>query len=81
MVYIGKIATACLMTGFSFLLLGMPVVDGLGLVRVSWLPVLNSQPGGFGILFVSVGILFSAATAVVYTVQAARIIRAAEEDE
>lgn len=80
-VYIGKIATACLMTGFSFLLLGMPVVDGLGLVRVSWLPVLNSQPGGFGILFVYVGILFSAATAVVYTVQAARIIRAAEEDE
>ena len=80
-VYIGKIATACLMTGFSFLLLGMPVVDGLGLVCVSWLPVLNSQPGGFGILFVYVGILFSAATAVVYTVQAARIIRAAEEDE
>ncbi len=59
----------------------MPVVDGLGLVRVSWLPVLNSQSGGFGILVVYVGILFSAATAVVYTVQAARIIRAAEEDE
>lgn len=80
-VYIGKIATACLMTGFSFLLLGMPIIDGLNLVSVPWLPVLNAQSGGLGLIFVYAGVLCSAATAIVYTVQAAHIIRAAEENE
>ena len=74
-VFVGKAATAFLMTGFSLLLLGIPVVSGLGLVNVSWLPGLNSESSALGIFFVYIGIVFSAITAVVYTVEAAKIVK------
>ena len=74
-VYVGKIATALLMFGFCDLLLGLPVVSGLGLVDVSWLPGLNSQSAAIGIFFVYVGIIFSAITAVTYTVQGVALRR------
>jgi len=63
------------MTGFSLLLLGIPVVSGLGLVNVNWLPGLNSQSSAIGIFFVYIGIVFSAITAIVYTVEAAKIVK------
>ena len=65
--YAGKIATALLMFGFCDLLLGLPRIDGLGLVGVSWLPGLNEQPAALGILFVYAGVVFSAITALIYT--------------
>ena len=65
--YVGKIATALLMTGFSLMLLGMPRVEGLGLVSAPWLPGLNQTPSCLGIFVVYLGVLFSAATAVIYT--------------
>ena len=74
-VFVGKAATAFLMTGFSLLLLGIPVVSGLGLVNVNWLPGLNSQSSAAGIFFVYIGIVFSAITAIVYTVEAAKIVK------
>ena len=74
-VFVGKAATAFLMTGFSLLLLGIPVVSGLGLVNVSWLPGLNSESSALGIFFVYIGIIFSAITAIVYTVEAAKIVK------
>ena len=74
-VFVGKTATAFLMTGFSLLLLGIPVVSGLGLVNVSWLPGLNSESSALGIFFVYIGIVFSAITAVVYTGEAAKIVK------
>ncbi len=66
-VYIGKVATALLMFGFCDLLLGLPVVDGLGLTGVSWLPGLNAEAAALGIFFVYAGCAFSFATACVYT--------------
>ena len=74
-VFVGKAATAFLMTGFSLLLLGIPVVSGLGLVNVSWLPGLNSESSALGIFFVYIGIVFSAITAIVYTGEAAKIVK------
>ena len=74
-VFVGKAATAFLMTGFSLLLLGIPVVSGLGLVNVDWLPGLNSQNSAVGIFFVYIGIVFSAITAIVYTGEAAKIYK------
>ncbi len=79
--YVGKAATALLMFGFCDLLLGMPVVDGLGLVDVSWLPGINAQPAALGIYFVYAGVVCSAATAVVYTRTALAIIRASRGGE
>jgi cardiolipin synthase len=66
-VFIGKVTTALLMTGFSDLLLGLPVIDGLGIVDVSWLPVLNSESGPVGMLFVYAGCVCSLITALIYT--------------
>ena len=73
--FVGKAATALLMFGFCDLLLGQPVIEGLGVADVSWLPGLNSQPSAVGILFVYAGVVCSAATAVVYTRTAIGIIR------
>jgi cardiolipin synthase len=66
-VYIGKVTTALLMTGFSDLLLGAPVIDGLGIMDVSWLPVLNGQAGPIGMLLVYAGCVCSLVTAIIYT--------------
>lgn len=74
-VYVGKAATALLMVGFCDLLLGLPVVDGLGLVNVPWLPGLNSQPAALGIFFVYAGVICSLVTAVVYTGKGIQVMR------
>ena len=65
--YVGKAATAALMFGFCDLLLGLPRIDGLGLVEASWLPGLNDQGAALGILFVYLGVILSAAAAAIYT--------------
>lgn len=74
-VYIGKITTALLMFGFCDLLLGLPVIDGLGICDVSWLPGLNSVDGPVGLLFVYAGCVMSVITAIVYTTEGAAIVR------
>lgn len=74
-VYIGKITTALLMFGFCDLLLGLPVIDGLGICDVSWLPGLNSAGGPVGLLFVYAGCVMSVITAIVYTTEGAAIVR------
>lgn len=74
-VYIGKITTALLMFGFCDLLLGLPVIDGLGLTSASWLPGLNSVAGPVGLLFVYAGCMFSIITAIVYTTEGVAIVR------
>ena len=76
-VYIGKVTTALLMSGFSLLLLGFPTIEGLGLIDVSWLPVLNSTGGCIGILFVYAGCVCSVITASIYTHEFNRIKREA----
>ena len=73
--YVGKAATALLMFGFCDLLLGLPVVEGLGLVDVAWLPGLNDLSAAVGIFFVYAGVVCSFVTAIVYTVEGVRIVR------
>lgn len=77
----GKAATALLMTGFSFMLLGLPLVQGLG-----WLgeysaifPGLDGREVPMGILLVYLGVVFSLITAVVYTVKGYRACKHAIE--
>lgn len=75
--YVGKTATALLMTGFCLLLLGVPVLNGFGITKASWLPLLNSTKGPLGLLFVYVGCVFSFLAAVLYTVEGAAIVKEA----
>ena len=76
-VYIGKVATALLMFGFCDLLLGVPVVRGLDVASVPWLPGLDGSPVPLGLFFVYAGCVCSAITAVVYTIEGVTICRAA----
>lgn len=78
--YVGKAATALLMFGFCDLLLGLPRIEGLGLVDVPWLPGLNDQGAALGILFVYAGVVSSAATALIYTREGIALRRRALEE-
>lgn len=87
-VFIGKLATALLMSGFTLMLLGLPVLDGLCIVpdSLTWLPGLNCTPVPLGIFFVYAGVCCSLLTGLVYTVKGLQAIRNAiahpeDEDE
>jgi len=74
---IGKLTTAVLLMGFSSLIAGWPMVDGLGVVDSPALPGWGSDPAPLGIWFVYAGIVLSLSTAAQYTVQARRALREA----
>ena len=87
-VFVGKLATALLMSGFTLMLLGLPVLDGLCIVpdSLTWLPGLNCTPVPLGIFFVYAGVCCSLLTGLVYTVKGLQAIRNAiahpeDEDE
>lgn len=84
-VYTGKAATALLMSGFSLMLLGLPVVTGLDITTCAALPGLDSTNVPVGIFFVYLGVCFSLLTAVIYTVKgflaAKRAIDHPEEED
>lgn len=73
--YVGKFATTFLLFGFCFLLLQMPVVGGLGIVEVSWLPGLGAQPAYLGIYLVYIGVILSVTVFVIYNVRGLRAYR------
>ena len=79
--FIGKVTTALLMTGFCLLLLGGPSIPGLGLIESPYLPVLGSQGGYLGMLFVYVGLICSLLTAVFYTLEGVRIVRSYHREQ
>ena len=76
-VYSGKIATAILMSGFTLMLLGMPMLDGLSLFSTSFLPGLNATAAPLGIFFVYAGVAFSVLTALIYTYKGLTAIKQA----
>ena len=85
-VFPGKIATALLMTGFSLMLLGFPVVDGWHLLpaTLTAFPGLNGSSVPLGIFFVYGGVMFSMLTAVIYSIKGGAAIKQAiahPEDE
>ena len=85
-VFPGKIATALLMTGFSLMLLGFPVIDGLHLLpsTLTAFPGLNGSSVPLGIFFVYGGVIFSMLTAVIYSIKGGVAIKQAiahPEDE
>ena len=87
-VFVGKLATALLMSGFTLMLLGLPVLDGLCIVpdSLTWLPGLNCTPVPLGIFFVYAGVCCSLLTGLVYTVKGLQAVRNAiahpeDEDE
>ena len=85
-VYVGKVATACLMSGFTLILFGLPMLPGLALVpeTITWLPGFNGVPCCLGVYVVYAGVICSAITALVYTINGYKAMRQAmdhPEDE
>ena len=80
-IYPGKVATTLLFVGFATLLLNWPVLTGFGVVDVSWLPGLNSDPYSWGIWFVYAGMILALFTTIYYVVAALREIRAAKSEQ
>ncbi|MEG0460749.1 CDP-alcohol phosphatidyltransferase family protein [Gordonibacter sp.] len=76
-VYVGKVATTLLFVGFAGLLLNWPLIAGLGVVDVSWLPGFSGETYSWGIWFVYVGIVLALITTVHYAASAVAQVRAA----
>lgn len=72
-IYAGKFATTFLFVGFAFLILDIPVHQGLGLVSAEWLPGLNGQMYCDGIWLIYLGLALSVFTTVNYTVTAYKL--------
>lgn len=73
--FAGKVTTALLLVGFADLILGWPLVPGLGIVNTPALPGFGSEPVALGVWFVYAGIIMSLSTAVHYTILYRRIAR------
>lgn len=69
-VYAGKFATTFLFVGLAGLMLNMPLIEGLGLVDVSWLPGFSQEPFSWGIWFVYLGLLLGIFTTIYYVTKA-----------
>lgn len=69
-VYPGKVATTLLFIGFAGMILNMPIIPGLGIVPVEWLPGLNAAPCALWVWFIYVGLVLQIAVTVYYCVQA-----------
>lgn len=73
-VFLGKVATAVLLTGFSLLLLNWPFVPGLGVVQSAALPGWGTSEAPLGIWVVYVGTILSLTTAGIYLREFNRVV-------
>lgn len=76
-IYPGKFATTFLFIGFAGLLLNWPLIPGLGLCDIPWLPGFNADAVSWGIWFIYAGLVLSLGVTIYYSVAAARALRVA----
>lgn len=79
-VYAGKVATTFLFVGFAGLLLNFPILPGLGLCDIAWLPGFNGGAVSWGIWFVYAGLILALVTTVIYAVRGWKGMRAAQSE-
>ena len=65
-IYAGKFATTFLFIGIAGLMLNMPLIAGLGLVDISWLPGFSHEQVSWGIWFVYLGLILGLFTTAYY---------------
>ncbi|MDO4589809.1 MAG: CDP-alcohol phosphatidyltransferase family protein [Slackia sp.] len=65
-VFMGKVATTLLFVGFAGLLLNLPLIPGLGICDIAWLPGFNGLDVSWGIWFVYGGLALALVTTVIY---------------
>lgn len=69
-IYPGKVATTLLFIGFAGMILNMPLIPGLGIIPVDWLPGFNDAPCALWVWFIYVGLVLQIAVTIYYCVQA-----------
>ncbi|MCI9128805.1 MAG: CDP-alcohol phosphatidyltransferase family protein [Eggerthellaceae bacterium] len=74
-VYAGKFATTFLFIGFAALLLNQPLIPGLGITDIPWLPGFSSEPVCWGIWFIYIGLILQIGVTVYYCIQAAHKLK------
>ena len=65
-VYMGKVATTFLFVGIAGLMLNMPLIAGLGICDIAWLPGFNGDPCSWGIWFIYIGLCLGVITTIYY---------------
>lgn len=74
-IYPGKFATTFLFAGFAGMLLNMPLVPGLGICDISWLPGFNSDLVAVWIWLLYIGLVLQIGVTVYYCVKAYEALR------
>ena len=80
-IFIGKLTTALLMAGFCSLVLYWPMLPGLNLVEISFLPGWGASPALLGIWLLYVGLVFSLLTAAIYLWRGLRPVANGEKED
>ena len=80
-IYAGKVATTFLYIGFAGVLLNMPLLEGLGVVSVSWLPGFSFEAYSWGFWFVYAGLVLLIGTTTYYSVKGYQGMRAAQREK
>lgn len=79
-IYPGKFATTFLFVGFAGLLLNWPLIPGLGVCDLAWLPGFTAEAVSWGIWFVYAGLVLAIGTTVYYCVTAWKKLQTARAD-
>lgn len=80
-IYAGKVATTFLYIGFAGVLLNIPLLEGLGVVSVSWLPGFSFEAYSWGFWFVYAGLVLLIGTTTYYIVKGCQGMRAAQREK
>ncbi len=80
-IFPGKVATTLLFIGFAGLLLNMPLIAGLNIINVDWLPGFNAALVSWGIWFIYVGLILGLLTTIYYGLMGYRKIQKAKRLE
>lgn len=80
-IYAGKVATTFLYIGFAGVLLNIPLLEGLGVVSVSWLPGFSFEAYPWGFWFVYAGLVLLIGTTTYYIVKGYQGMRVAQREK
>ena len=79
-IYPGKFAATLLYVGFAAMLLNIPLIAGLGVTNVEWLPGFNANPVCWGIWVVYAGLVLNIFTTSYYVFDAYRRLKAKKSE-
>ena len=77
-IYLGKVASTFIYIGFAGVLLNWPLMTGLGICDITWLPGFNTAVVSWGIWFVYIGLALAMITTTIYVIRGIAAIKEAQ---